>query len=263
MNTSYRLASAVLLGLITATPATAADIVSPVAPEAAETKVGDWTFAVSPYFWAAGLSGDIAQFGLPTTIHISPDFGDILQNLDFAAMAIGEARNDRYSIFGDVMYTKLSIDSGTPLGIVATSVDVTSETFAGLVGAGYSVVKDESGYLDLVAGARIWSVNTEIALNGGAFDGTDVSDGQTWVDGLVGVRGRYAFDENLYVTGWGLVGAGQANVDWDVAAALGYQFSDTWSAVAGYRALGVDYDSDGFVFDVVQQGPIMGLVAHF
>ena len=40
-----------------------------------------------------------------------------------------------------------------------------------------------------------------------------------------------------------------------VAAAIGYRFSDTVSAVAGYRALGVDYSNDGFLFDVVQQGP--------
>ena len=60
-----------------------------------------------------------------------------------------------------------------------------------------------------------------------------------------------------------MVGAGGAKVDWDVAAALGYRFNDRVSAVAGYRALGVNYDKDGFVFDVVQQGPIMGLVMRF
>lgn len=263
MKNSNRLASILMLGLLSTAPAYAADVPIPMSPEQTEGQVGDWTFAVSPYFWAAGLSGDIAQFGLPVTVHISPDFGDILDNLDFAAMAIGEARNDRFSIFGDVMYTKLSVGSGTPRGIVADSVDVTSETFAGLLGAGYSVVKDDAGYLDLVAGARVWSVDTDISLNGGILDGASVSDGETWVDGLVGVRGRYAFNDNLYVTGWGLVGAGQADVDWDVAAALGYQFNQTISAVAGYRALGVNYDKDGFIFDAVQQGPIMGLVVHF
>ncbi|MEK1890527.1 MAG: hypothetical protein AAAB35_23775 [Phyllobacterium sp.] len=44
---------------------------------------------------------------------------------------------------------------------------------------------------------------------------------------------------------------------------IGYQFNDTVSAVAGYRALGVDYSDAGFVFNVVQQGPILGVVLHF
>ena len=44
---------------------------------------------------------------------------------------------------------------------------------------------------------------------------------------------------------------------------IGYQFNDTVSAVAGYRALGVNYRNDGFVFDTVQQGPILGLTVKF
>lgn len=43
----------------------------------------------------------------------------------------------------------------------------------------------------------------------------------------------------------GLVGAGEADIDWDVAGAIGYRCID-----------------DGFL-DVVQQGPILGLVVRF
>jgi hypothetical protein len=54
-----------------------------------------------------------------------------------------------------------------------------------------------------------------------------------------------------------------ADLDWDVALTLGYKFTDTISAVAGYRAVGVNYNNDGFVFDVVEQGPIIGVAFHF
>jgi hypothetical protein len=238
-------------------------MVSPVTPDTRPvvTESG-WTYTIAPYFWAAGLSGDVGSFGLPT-IHVDSDFGDILKHLDFAAMAIGEARYDRYSIFGDVMYIKLSGESGTPRGILANNVDVDSETFSGLIGAGYSVLQSDAGHLDVVAGARVWSVNTDIGIHGGILDGRSASDGATWVDGLVGVRGNYSLTPKIYLTGWGMVGAGGADVDWDVAAGLGYRFNDRWSAVAGYRALGVNYSNNGFVFDVVQQGPIFGLVMRF
>jgi hypothetical protein len=79
----------------------------------------------------------------------------------------------------------------------------------------------------------------------------------------VGVRGNYFFTPEIYLTGWGLVGGGGADIDWDVALGVGYKFTDTISAVAGYRALGVNYNNDGFVFDVVQQGPIIGVAIHF
>ena len=100
--------------LLFAGSAEAADINSPVTPivEQVETGTG-WTFAVAPYFWGAGLSGEIGSFGLPAA-QIDADFGDVLNNLDFAAMAMAEARRDRFSIFGDLMYTKISVGSATP-----------------------------------------------------------------------------------------------------------------------------------------------------
>ena len=50
---------------------------------------------------------------------------------------------------------------------------------------------------------------------------------------------------------------------WDVMGGLGYQATDSFSLVAGYRAMGVDYRNDGFVFDVTQDGPILGAVFRF
>ena len=255
--------SALLLGFLVGVPAYATDIAQPVLiPEAKPADDGGLTFAVSPYFWGAGMSGNVGQFNLPA-VHLESDFNDILKDLDFAFMAIGEARNDRFSIFADVMYTKISTGSGTPRGIVAGSVDLTSETFTGLFGAGYSVLQNERGHLDLVAGARVWHAKSEVSFTGGLLDGVSASDGDTWVDGMAGFRGKYSMTENVYLSGWGLIGAGQADLDWDVAATVGYRFNDRISAVAGYRALGVDYSNDGFVFDVVQQGPILGMVMRF
>jgi hypothetical protein len=256
------LASALAAGLLFASPVSAADITSPMAPELKQIEKDGWTFAVSPYFWAAGMSGDTGLFGLPT-VHMDMDFGDILNELDFAAMAIGEARYDRYSIFTDIMYTKISSGRGTPRGIIADNVSVTSETFAGLVGAGYSVLQSDRGNLDVVAGLRIWNASTEIAFSGGILDGVKREDSATWVDGLGGIRAKYSITDKVYFTGWGLVGGGGADVDWDVAGGIGYSFNEKVSAVAGYRALGVDYSNDGFVMNVVEQGPIFGVVMHF
>lgn len=262
----HRIASTLLcaaLGL-TAHGASAADLAPvAVAPDAQqiETESG-WTFTFAPYFWAAGLSGDVGSFGLPT-VDVDMSFGDVWDHLDFAAMAIGEARYQRYSIFADVLYTKLSGSKGTPRGVVADRVNVDAETFAGLLGVGYSVLESGSGRLDIVAGARVWSADTTISISGGLLDGRSESDSATWVDAVGGVKGSYFLTPNFFLTGWGLVGGGGADLDWDVAATVGYKFNDTFSSVVGYRALGVDYSNDGFVFDVVEQGPIVGLVVNF
>lgn len=243
--------------------AMAADIYSPMTPQVQQTSTeGDWSFSFAPYFWVAGLSGDIGQMGLPT-VEVDASFSDIVDHLDFGAMAMGEARNGPYSLFGDVMYTRISGQAGTPRGLLATDVELTSETFVGLLGVGYSVFENSVARLEVAGGLRVWSVESELSFSGGLLDGRTRSDGATWVDGLAGLRGTYSLTPEIYLTGWGFIGTGGADLDWDVAATIGYRFSDTVSAVAGYRALGVDYSDGGFVFDTVQQGPILGLVVRF
>lgn len=255
MTIRREIAWALVLGALASPPALAAD---PAPPPGG----GDWAYSASLYLWGTGLAGDVAQFGLPP-VHVDSTFSDILDDLDFAFMATGEARKDRLSLFGDVMYTKISPGSATPRGIAATSVELTSETTAALLGAGYTVLQSERGHLDLVAAARLWHASADLAFTGGLLDGVARSDSDQWVDALAGVRGRYALSEQVYLAGWGLAGAGQADLDWDVAVIIGYEFSDRFAAVAGYRALGVDYSDDGFVFDVVQQGPLIGAVFRF
>lgn len=230
-------------------------------PQTTESEAG-WKFNVAPYFWMAGLSGDTSQFGLPT-VHMDADFGDVLSNLDFAFMAAVEARNGRFSVIGDVIYTKLSANGETPFGVLADDVDVTTSSFSGLLGLGYAVLDGPEGHLDVVGGVKVWSVDTTLSFNGGILGGIEREDSATWVDGIVGLRGKYSLTPEIYLTGWGLIGAGGADLDWDVALGLGYDFNDRISAIAGYRALGVDYSDDGFLFDAVQQGPILGVSIRF
>lgn len=82
------------------------------------------------------------------------------------------------------------------------------------------------------------------------------------MDGLVGIKGNYLLTDKAFLTGSAMIGAGGADLDWDVLAAVGYKFN-TVSAVAGYRALGVNYSNDGFTYDMIQHGPIIGAVIRF
>jgi len=49
----------------------------------------------------------------------------------------------------------------------------------------------------------------------------------------------------------------------DVMGSVGYNFTDTFSITAGYRGVSVNHRNDGLVYDVVQSGPVMGIVFKF
>jgi hypothetical protein len=238
--------------------ASAADLVQPAEPE------DEWVFTVAPYIWAAGLNGDVAQFGLPE-VDVDVSFGDILDHFDIGLMGAAEARYGRFSLATDLLWVKLSDNKGTPHGILADSVDATAETLM-LTGAGaYSLIFEEGGNLDILAGARLWSITTDLDFKGGLLDGVSGSDSSTWVDPIVGLKGRFDIGSDFYLTGWGIVGGFGVSSEfmWDAMGALGYQFSDGFSMIAGYRGVGVDYHNDGFVYDIVQHGPIIGAVFRF
>jgi hypothetical protein len=82
---------------------------------------------------------------------------------------------------------------------------------------------------------------------------------------MIGAKGRINLSRGFYLTDWVMIGGFGVSsaIDWDVMGGIGYDFNKTFSLVAGYRALGVDFSDNGFVFDVVQQGPFLGMGFRF
>ncbi len=242
--------------------------VLPVAADAADIApapdTSDWQFTVAVYAWGAGLNGDVGVFGLqPASIDLS--FKDILENLEMALMGIGEARNGRFMLGIDATYSAVSVDVKTPFGILANKIDVDSTALMVTGVGGYSVFDGDVARLDIIAGGRLWSVNNDFDLKGGLLGGLSKSDGATWVDPLVGAKLRLDLTSDIYATGWGMIGGFGVGSEmmWDLMGGAGYKFTDSFSAFAGYRAVSVDYSDDGFVYDVVQQGPVLAGVFQF
>lgn len=227
-----------------------------------EETLPEWTFSIAPYFWMAGLSGDIAQFGAPP-VEVDVKFADILKSLDFSMMVVGEARHGRFSVFTDLLYLKVSANAATPRGVFANTIGLGAKTFEMTGLAGYAIIDTPAARLDLVAGARLWSVENTISFAGGPLGGLWLRGSRTWVDAMGGVRGRVNFTPQFYATGWAIAGGGSSDFGWDVMGGVGYEFSDRFSAVVGYRAAGVDYQDGPFLYDVTMQGPILGAVIRF
>ena len=254
MNT---LGTATLIFLGTASVALAADPSPPLADSG-------WEFTVAPYLWLAGLSGDFADGGLkPVDVDLS--ISDVLENLEMGLMGAFEARNGRFSLAADALWVKLSAEADTPFGFVADKAELTTQTLMLTGVAGYSLYQSDEANLDVVAGGRLWGVENELELKGGIADGVSFDGTVTWVDPLVGIKGHADLTSDFYVTGWGLIGGFgvSSKIMWDMMGGVGYRFNDWSSVVAGYRAFGVDYKEDGFTYDVVQSGPILGAVFKF
>src|SRR5205809_3533073 len=77
-----------------------------------------------------------------------------------------------------------------------------------------------------------------------------------WFDPYVGLRGRYNFNKVFYTAVRGEIGGGAASdLMWEVEGVIGINLTRNIFTEVGYRALAVDYDYDGLLFDTVMHGP--------
>jgi len=223
-----------------------------------------WTFKLIPYAWLTGLSGNVATLPGAPEAEIDLSFRDILENLDVAAFAFGEARHGDLFFRGEFTYAKISTDADTP-GPLFSGADLTAKTFmAGLAG-GYTLMRGPEYQIDAFAGFRVWSIDTKLRLNRGLLAPRKVSDSETFVDPVVGASVGYRFAPDWSIAASASIGGfgAGADLEWGGTAIVTYHVSENWGVVAGYRYLAVDYEKGDFVFDVEQQGPQIGLLFEF
>ena len=82
-----------------------------------------------------------------------------------------------------------------------------------------------------------------------------------WIDPFIGLRGKYHFNEKYYLTARADIGGFGVGSDfsWQANGGIGCNLSPTLFLEVTYRALGMDYNKDGFVYDMVAHGPEISL----
>jgi hypothetical protein len=77
-----------------------------------------------------------------------------------------------------------------------------------------------------------------------------------WFDPYAGLRARYNFNKTFYTAVRGEIGGGVASdLMWEVEGVIGINLTRSIFTEIGYRALAVDYDNDGLLFDTTMHGP--------
>ncbi|WPL19235.1 hypothetical protein Thiowin_04345 [Thiorhodovibrio winogradskyi] len=242
-----------------------------------------WQFRVTPYLWLPALDAnatanpsslrlpDGSTVG-PVSLRASTSPDSYLSNLDMAFMAMGEARKGRWSLYTDVLYTSFG-DKDTkvrdvtgPAGFLNSQIErkarielsATVWTLAG----GYQVIDRSDFSLDLMAGARYLSLDSNIKLSvqgplGRVSRQQDVSIDQDGWDGLVGLRGEILFPgTQWFVPFYADLGTGASNTTWQAMLGIGYRL-DWGDVTLAYRAL--SYDFDKLDADMTLQGPGLGV----
>jgi hypothetical protein len=219
---------------------------------------------IAPYIWMAGLNGTL-QFrpDLPVG-HVSQSFHQILDALDAAFMTRFAVRRDRFGLSADVFYvaTVTPID---PVGILYGSGAVDHSMFVATVTGGYRAIDEDRGHVDVLAGARLWSIASDLTLvSAGIPPDVSLTRQEAWIDPIVGVSGRGDLTNRLYVTGYADIGGFRSDsFTWQLEATLGYSIKDHFDLSAGYRILHVRHDDGGVTRDISYAGPLIAATLRY
>jgi len=217
----------------------------------------DWKITLIPYAWIFGVDGTASFAGANATVNES--VSDTIRNFDSAAQFHGEARHDGWIVMFDGSYSKVSKE----LAALPASFD-TALTMVSLYG-GYEITDE----IDAYAGVRYFNVRLHLDLS--RVGAPSVSDGDKWVDPVVGIRwvkrldaaGRWAIGFRGDVGGF-RVGSKLA---WTAQPYIVWAFGKRFSAIAGWRFLDVDYEKghgdNHFQYDIRHSGPGAGLIYQF
>jgi hypothetical protein len=246
--------------------ALAADLKPAPAPVTAPAPaVKPYEFTMFAYGWAAGLSGKVASLPPLPAVDVNIGFDKVLKNFEGGIMGASELRVGRFLIDTDIMYTRIG-GAVNPRSPFFDRVSLRTTSFIGTALAGYRLLDDPSYTLDALVGIRGYSLTTRVTTSSRLpLLNLAGSETEAWVDPMVGAKARINLTPSLYLTSWALIGgfgAGSKS-SWDVFGGIGYSFNDRVSAVIGYRALGIDYSRKGYVYDVVQKGPMTAFVFRF
>jgi hypothetical protein len=222
----------------------------------------DWQFLLAPYVWFAGAEGHLTPAPGVSAREIDVSAIDAMSHTEASFMLLFEAKKQRQGVLFDVFYSDVLQDSDTDAeyGLPYKAALKNSMVTASYT---YEVYSSKNAIINIVGGLRYWQVETHLTLSSGSPEQVSIHNSESWIDPVLGVDTKFRLgDSPFYLSG--LFGAGGASGGsdgfYDLSGHIGYQIFDTVLASAGYRVFDVDYQQDAFVYDVKQQGWVIGLV---
>jgi len=215
-----------------------------------------WSFEVTPYFWAAGIEGDVTTAD-GTEYDVDMSFDDLFDAVDAGAGFMAVARSNTFVVFGQFDYVGMDSDQLDP---APAGGSLQTDSFLGELAAGWQIQPFERSTIDLMGGVRYAWVKNEIDITGvgSGEDSIDIVDGVFVVRPTFHLTGKWSINSTFDI------GAGDSDLTWQVQPSIQYQINDSLAVRAGYRRVHYDVEGDhGNTFDAAFQGFLVGVSVMF
>lgn len=250
---------------------------------AAAEEAGKWNTEASIYLYLPEIKTDTSYptsgRSVSATSHAGPGAQDIgitsdqvLDSLDGMFMGAIDVHNGQWGAFLDLVYFKLGAEKNSAKNGATNmrgNFDLEYKGTAVTMAGQYRVASAPEFKMDVLAGARMFKIDTsldwDITSGGGALPptGSASMDSTLW-DGIVGLKGRFAFGDSLAWSVPFYVDIGTGDSDRTAQAMLGLAYSFKWGRISGgYRWVDYDLEDNSRTQNVTFDGPMLGATFTF
>jgi hypothetical protein len=220
-------------------------------PDTPKAGADKWDFRGVLYLWAVGVSGVVTAGN--TSNQINAKFGDILDNLDFAAMFNFQGRKGQWGFVGDFTYADLGGEAPGPQGVGDTDISLTMA----LVEADATFRPKDLRSLEFVGGVRVLDVHQTIDFPLLPSVRADA----ILIDPVVGAQGAWPLGKKWWfrlrgdIGGFGI----SSEFTYQVYGGFRWNFAGDFGLDLAYRILGYQIDQSDVEMDLTLQGLVLGL----
>ena len=249
------------IGMAAAVAGLAMTMVCPA--HAQEVDEDRWGLTVAPYFVFPNMSGQAGIGDVVVDVDASP--GDVFDKLQFGFMLFLEMSNQDWAVGVDGLYMNLGQEGHTP--ILGREAEADMKQLA----IQTNILRRVAAWAEVGLGVRLNSIESGLMVAPGeiVLPGIDVTVKNTWLDPLIAARFTIPMESKWHLGFQGDIGGFGISSDfaWQVFPFVGYRFSQVFELGAGYRAIGMKYETgsgdDYFLYDVVIFGPQLGIILRF
>ncbi|MBK5967009.1 hypothetical protein CCR95_23800 [Thiocystis minor] len=246
---------------------------APVAAADHPIEDGNWHTALRLYGWLPSVSGetrfDLGNGGGDATV----DTSQILDAVKMSFMGSAQVRKGRWTGFTDLIYLRMGADQQGGIRLPAaygSGINVhADEELKGWVwtlGGGYTLWYNDRANVDLVLGARLFDLDSDLALSvTGPRNRTlpaNLSASVTLWDAIIGVYGRVDLSSHWFVPYYLDVGTGDTELTSTGYTGVGYAF-DWGDLTLTYRYLYYDQGNDKTIEGLTFNGFAAGVNFRF
>jgi len=237
-------------------------------PHPASAQASDsWNVSFAPlYFWASRINGDIATRA--GTVPVFMTFGDAVDNLAGAFSFHVEAQKNKFGIFGDLDFVRLSTQSSFTLqGPLASTVIGDADVDNTFLEAGASYLLSEHAKFAVIGGLRTFTLSHTVDFSTPNVSVTPIDGSRTAVSGFAGFTYRPELSKKFSFLSRGDIGGG-SGFSWSTLLGVEFRAKPWLGLDVGYKAVGINFGKDEDEktirkVDLTYYGPIFGLNLHF